>query len=90
MEIEKYLIDKGIYPNLKGFDYIVTSVKLIRQDRSYKFNVTKKLYPELGKMFNDSRQGVERVIRHAIEKAKLNYTNSEFIALAELETRGEK
>lgn len=90
MEIENYLISKGIYPNLKGFDYIVESIKLIREDRDYKFFITKKLYPELSKRFNDTTSKVERAIRHAIDRAGLNYTNSEFLTIAELETKQKK
>jgi two-component system response regulator (stage 0 sporulation protein A) len=90
MEIEKYLMGKGFYPSLKGFDYIVEAVKLIREDRDYKLYITKKLYPKIAEMFNDTKSKVERAIRHAINRAGLNYTNSEFIAIAEVETRESK
>lgn len=90
MEIENYLISKGIYPNLKGFDYIVESIKLIREDREYRFSVTKKLYPELSKRFNDTTSKVERAIRHAIDRTGMRHTNSEFLSLVELETRDKK
>ena len=90
MEIEKYLINNGILPNLKGFDFIVESVKLIREDSSYKFNITRKLYPKLCEIFNETPIKVERAIRHAIRRSGFQHTNSEFIAIVELETRNKK
>lgn len=87
MEIEKYLVNKGFNPTLKGFDYIVSAVQLIREDRSYKFNTTKKLYPKLCEIYGDSQANVERAIRSSITNAGLDYSNSEFIAIAEIESR---
>lgn len=87
MEIENYLIEKGIFPNLKGFDMIAEAVRLIRKDITYKYKITTKLYPKLAETFKESKSKVERAIRYSIERAGHNYTNSEFIALAEIETR---
>ena len=90
MEIEKYLSSNGVLPNLKGFDLIVEAIKLIRQDNSYKFSITTKLYPKLSEIFKESTTRVERLIRYSIEKAGYNYTNSEFITIAEVESRSVK
>lgn len=87
MDIEMYLIGKGFLPNLKGFDIIVEAVKLVREDREYKLNATKKLYPKLAEIFNDTQSKIVRAIRHSIDRAGLNYTSTELIALAEIETR---
>lgn len=87
MEIEKYLIDKGFRPHLKGFEFVVEAVKLFREDREYKLYVTKKLYPKIAEMFNETPSKVERAIRHLVDSAGFRYTNSEFIALVEVETR---
>lgn len=87
MDIEKYLLKRGISPALKGFDYIVKAVELIKEDIQYKFAVTRKLYPKIAEIYNDTPNRVERAIRHALSTAKVNYTNSEFIAIVEIETR---
>lgn len=87
MDIEKYLLNKGFMPSLKGFEYIVFAIQLIRNDKKYKREITIRLYPDIAKEFNDLPSRVERAIRHSIFRAGINYTNSEFLAIAELETR---
>lgn len=87
--VEKYLLEKGVRPDLRGFEYITLGVELIKKDRKYKYNVTRLLYPTIANMFNESPSNIERCIRHAIEGLDKTYTNSEFLALAELETREE-
>lgn len=84
-EIEEYLINKGISVHIKGFDCLVEAVRLMREDKSYKYNITKRLYPDIANMLNETPTKVERAIRHAIDKAKIRMTNSEFIAMAVLE-----
>lgn len=64
------LMDLGITPNLKGFDYICTAVALVSIDKDkYQCNITKSLYPDIAKAHSSTITKVERNIRHAISKA---------------------
>lgn len=88
MDIEKYLISKGFDPSLKGFGYIVTGVKLVRQDREFILQLIRKLYPQIAKIHNDTGRNVERAIRHCISKSAYDgETNGKVIAILEIETR---
>lgn len=87
MKIEKYLIDKGLNPALMGFDYLVESVKLERADKTYKANITKKLYPEIAEKYDTTASKVERAMRHCLNSAGHYVSVSQFIATAEIETR---
>lgn len=50
MKTNEILIKLGIYPNLKGFDYIVRAVEIVKAN-GY-LQVTKDLYPRIAKEFN--------------------------------------
>lgn len=84
---EQYLIKKGINVATKGFDYLATAIMLLKEDREYKLNITKKLYPKIAELFNDTPNKVERAMRHSIQKANIKKSVSEFVAFAELELR---
>lgn len=86
-KIEDYLIEKQIKPSVKGFDYLVVAIQLMNSDISYKRAITKRLYPDVAKEFNDTPSVVERAIRHAIDSSKSTMKNSEFICLAQIEIR---
>ena len=90
MEIEIYLLDMGFLPNLKGFEFVIQAINLFREDKDYKRNITKMLYPKLAEIFGETPSKVERAMRHSIKRAKLDMTVSEFIAFAEIETRKTK
>ena len=87
MQVEKYLLGKGLKPHIKGFWYIVEAINLVRQDKIYLREVCSKLYPEIAEKYKDTASKVERAIRHSIFSAGTKMTNAEFIALAEIETR---
>lgn len=90
--ISKLLQDLGVPMHIKGFPYIKSAVKLILDDDSIRFQVTKELYPAIAKEHNTTGSRVERAIRHAIEsmvdrgtplytKSFIDQpTNSEFLA----------
>ena len=85
MKIEKYLLNKGIQPHLKGFDYLLDAIRLCQKDKTYLRAITTRLYPDVAKMNNDTASKTERAIRHAIIKSKILKTNGEFIATAVIE-----
>ena len=85
MKIEKYLLEKGFKANLKGFDYLVTAIKLCQKDKSLLRAVTTRLYPTIAEIHNDTTSKAERAMRHALIKAKIIETCSQFIAKAVIE-----
>lgn len=88
MNIHDYLIESGIYPNLKGFRYIIKAVEIVKKNPAISF--TRELYPEIAKTFNATTSSVERGIRHIVSDKistqdykriglKVRPTNAEFI-----------
>lgn len=63
------LLDMGITPNLKGFDFTRTAVALLNTDEDKYRNLSQSLYPTIALKYNSTTAGVERAIRHAIQKA---------------------
>lgn len=63
------LMDMGITPELKGFDYIKLAVAFIITVKEKYRNVTKTFYPDIAKVSCSTPGRVERDIRHAISKA---------------------
>lgn len=105
MKTKEALIAIGIYPNLKGFKYIAEAVKIVRENSDALIQITKTIYPEIARRYNDKWTRVERAIRHAIFTAEqknlvdnfpwkhssfCHYTNGEFIALMAEYTEAEE
>ena len=67
--ISKIFISVGIPPHIKGYAYLREGVKMAVKSPDIINNITKKLYPGIGKKFDTSPSKVERAIRHAIEVA---------------------
>ena len=86
-KIEEFLIDKGIKTSNKGFICLVEAIKLVQKDKSYKYNVTTRLYPDIAKNLDETASKVERAIRHELFRAKIMLTNREFISRAVLELK---
>lgn len=62
---ENVLLELGITPNLKGFDYICKAVNYISADRTIKMGT---VYEFIAEDFGTTYSRVERTIRHAISK----------------------
>lgn len=67
------LLQLGITPDLKGFNYIIDMVEMI--DKGEVDKIT-EAYKTIGKRRNETGTSVERCIRHAI--SKINTTSKEF------------
>ena len=85
MRIDKYLLSKGVKPELKGFDYMVDAINLCIKDKSYLRGLTTRLYPEIAKINNDVVHKVERALRHVIDGQKPHVTIGRFIAISLIE-----
>ena len=65
--ISSTLKELGVPADLKGYFYLKRAIKLIMQDNSLMFLITKRLYPILAEQFETTPSRVERAIRHAID-----------------------
>lgn len=86
-EIVNYLLVCGIRPHIKGFNYLHKAIEMTIENGNILPKITKVLYPEIAKEFNDTYSKVERAIRHAIGQSKKEYknmANGEFIARASI------
>lgn len=68
-KISNIFISIGIPPHIKGYQYLREGIKMAIENPPIINNVTKELYPNIGKKFNTTASKVERAIRHAIEVA---------------------
>lgn len=57
----------GLYPNLNGYAYLVEAIKCVTYNPELLRNLTKGLYPLVGKKFGVSGSVVERGIRNAVD-----------------------
>ena len=58
----------GLAPNMIGYKYIKTAVKLVVKDETVLSYFTKGIYHEIAARYKTTPTGVERAIRNAIEK----------------------
>lgn len=69
-EIFKVLREMCIPPNLKGYAYIKTAVKLVYDNyKLYKNALMKDIYIDVAAIYKTTQHSVERDIRHAKEYA---------------------
>ncbi|MDD3411227.1 MAG: sporulation transcription factor Spo0A, partial [Eubacteriales bacterium] len=59
----------GIPAHIKGYSFLREAVKAVMEHPGFINNITKELYPFIGKRYSTSSSKVERAIRHAIEVA---------------------
>lgn len=61
-------------PANEGYQYLITAIDLYNQDTMFWISgMTKKLYPEIAKMYGKKWSCIERSIRHAIKCAEDRY-----------------
>lgn len=87
MEIEEYLLSLELEPQLKGFRYVATAIRLCQEDVDYLYNLTTKLYPKIAKMYNDTYTKVERALRTVIYKRFDDVTVGKFIGTSLIELK---
>lgn len=68
-KISKIFINVGIPPHIKGYTFLREGVKMAVENPEIINNITKQLYPSIGRKYNTTASKVERAIRHAIEVA---------------------
>lgn len=65
--IRDILKEIGTPPHILGHDYVITSAKLVYEDRTYLRDITKRLYPDASKKHKTVSSRFERAVRHAVE-----------------------
>lgn len=69
-KIKAALMNIGVDPSLKGFDYLVEAVDIqIENKLNRREYWAIETYENIAGLYNTTRSRVERAIRHAIEKA---------------------
>lgn len=68
-EITKIIMNMGIRPKLKGFNYLAEALSICYMNEDYMENITNVLYPMVAKNSGATWQMVERNIRTAINDA---------------------
>lgn len=63
--LARYLIYLGMPVSLKGFEFVISAVKLTVEQPNAQ--ITKVIYPKVAEQFKTSASRVERAIRHAVE-----------------------
>lgn len=71
LKIKKTLLDLGITPEIKGYHYLTEAIKIKESaNAANNFNKSQtKIYREIAEKFYASISGVERAIRHAIQRS---------------------
>ena len=94
-KIQDTLLELGVTPNLKGFNYICDAVEMINKEGRIKVTY---IYDKIARDNNENMMRVERAIRHAISHVNeetwksiggAGLKNSEFLYTLELITREE-
>lgn len=67
--IADLLVRLGIKPNLKGYQYLRTAIRLCMKDKEELDGITKRLYPAVARKHGTNPDKVEHAIRHAIHRA---------------------
>ena len=76
--LHELLLTIGIPPNLYGYRYIMYCLELILTDPEYLKHITKGLYIDVARHFKTTPSGIERAIRHSINRTWM-YGNLDFI-----------
>lgn len=85
MKLRTFLIESGIYPNLRGFNYLIKAVEIVKKKGL--ISMTKELYPMIAEEFNISASCVSRGIYNVIHK--INLKDFKRIGLNKIPTGGE-
>ena len=67
MKIGRVLKELGVSPKLIGYNYILAAIDFQMQDPKWCRGITRKLYPEIARIYETTPIRVERCIRHAVE-----------------------
>ena len=66
-KVVNLLLELGIPNHIRGYRYLIAAFEITHEHPEYLEQITKVLYPEIGKRCDVLTRRVERCIRHAIE-----------------------
>lgn len=66
-KVVNLLLELGIPNSIRGYRYLIAAFEITHEHPEYLEQITKVLYPEIGKRCDVLSRRVERCIRHAIE-----------------------
>ena len=69
LKVSSIIQEIGVPTNIKGYFYLRDAIILVYKDTNYIDAMTKKLYPEVARIYETTGSRVERSIRHSIEVA---------------------
>lgn len=73
LETISILRELGIPAHIKGYRFIISATKYLRENPNSIYRITKELYPEAGKSCDEKiASRVERGIRHAVSQATVD------------------
>lgn len=87
--IKVRLMERNVSPKLKGFEYLVTAIRLMYEDPTYFVKFTSRLYPDMAENFDTTPEAVERSMRYALRTAGLGTYVSAYVTLIAEELRCE-
>lgn len=67
--LEELLMEIGITPIYKGFNYIVDAIRIMYRKRLSHVMITKDIYMPLAKLYGTSSNLIEHCIRSAVKKS---------------------
>lgn len=67
-EVSQLLMDLGVHPECKGYDYIITAMNLVKTDRTYLNDIVKRLYVDVSAIKHVTPMNIERCIRHETQR----------------------
>ena len=65
--VSRTIIDFGVPPHVRGYQYIREALLMLMEDRDYILCIAKDIYPYIALKFYSSPLRVELAIRHAVE-----------------------
>ena len=74
--VSELLMEAGMSPSLRGFDYILDAMELIDGDRGFLYSVTRLLYPAIAEKYGSTPSKIERCIRYAVS-ISFNYAGAD-------------
>ena len=63
-KVKQYLINEGINPQLKGFDYFADLVTISLFKKKYSMSFMKTIYPFIAHKYNIKKSSVQRQLRY--------------------------
>lgn len=85
IEIKRFLLDKGIPPHIKGFEYLTQALEMCQKEKRYIHQLTKSLYKDIADINGETAARTERDLRTALSFLPRRFTIGSFLSLSLIE-----